>query len=114
MGQVFNKGLNVDEKHKGLLKRLKNIEDKTDNQLDLIPKTKDTMFICHSSKRMKKLRERVNRENKENEIEIKNKEITLAAVMRDDMMIDIILKNMVDRLTLETICLIVNYHQKKQ
>ena len=32
LGQVFNKGLTTDEKS-GLLKRLKNIEDKTDNQL---------------------------------------------------------------------------------
>ena len=33
LGQVFNKGLTTDEKLEGLLKRLKNIEDKTDNQL---------------------------------------------------------------------------------
>ena len=33
LGQVFNKGLTTDEKSEGLLKRLKNIEDKTDNQL---------------------------------------------------------------------------------
>ena len=33
LGQVFNKGLNTDEKNEGLLKRLKNIEDKTDKQL---------------------------------------------------------------------------------
>ena len=31
LGQVFNKGLTTDEKSEGLLKRLKNIEDKTDN-----------------------------------------------------------------------------------
>ena len=40
LDQVFNKGLTTDEKQEGLLKRLKNIEDKTDNktdnQLDLI------------------------------------------------------------------------------
>ena len=30
---MFNKGLATDEKSEGLLKRLKNIEDKTDNQL---------------------------------------------------------------------------------
>ena len=30
---MFNKGLEKDEKQVGLLKRLKNIEDKTDNQL---------------------------------------------------------------------------------
>ena len=31
LGQVFNKELRTDEKSEGLLKRLKNIEDKTDN-----------------------------------------------------------------------------------
>ena len=36
LGQGFNKGLDFNEKQEGLLKRLKNIEDKTDNQLDLI------------------------------------------------------------------------------
>ena len=36
LGQVFNKGLDSIEKEEGLLKRLHNIEDKTDNQLDLI------------------------------------------------------------------------------
>ena len=36
LGQTFNKGLITNEKQKGLLKRLKNIEDKTENQLDLI------------------------------------------------------------------------------
>ena len=36
MGELFNKGLDKNEKQEGLLKRLKNIEDKTDNQLDLI------------------------------------------------------------------------------
>ena len=36
LGQGFNKGLNSNEREEGLLKRLKNIEDKTDNQLDLI------------------------------------------------------------------------------
>ena len=34
--QVFNKGLKTDEKNEGLLKRVKHIEDKADNQLDLI------------------------------------------------------------------------------
>ena len=34
MGQVFNKGLEKDEKQVGLLKRLKNIEDNTDKQLN--------------------------------------------------------------------------------
>ena len=34
LGQVFNKGLETDEKQVGLLKRLKNIENKTDKQLE--------------------------------------------------------------------------------
>ena len=34
LGQVFNKGLGKDEKQVGLLKRLKNIEDKTDKRLN--------------------------------------------------------------------------------
>ena len=34
--QVFNKGLNTDEKNEGFLKRLKNIESKNESQLDLI------------------------------------------------------------------------------
>ena len=36
LGKVFNKGLDSTEKQEGLLKRLKNIEDKTDNQLRAI------------------------------------------------------------------------------
>ena len=36
LGQVFNNGLKKDEKQERLLKRLKNIEDKTDNQLRAI------------------------------------------------------------------------------
>ena len=36
LGQVFNKGLKTDEKQEGLLKRLKNIEGKNEQQLDLI------------------------------------------------------------------------------
>ena len=35
MGQVFNKGLEFNEKE-GLLKRLKNIEGKNEQQLDLV------------------------------------------------------------------------------
>ena len=34
LGQVFNKGLDSSEKQERLLKRLKNIEDKTDKQLN--------------------------------------------------------------------------------
>ena len=41
LGQVFNKGLKTDEKQEGLLKKLKNIEDKTDEQLKTIKASKD-------------------------------------------------------------------------
>ena len=40
-GQVFNKGLDSSEKQEGLLKRQKNIEDMTDNQLSAIKGQKD-------------------------------------------------------------------------
>ena len=33
LGQIFNKGLKTDEKQVGLLKRLNNIEDKTEKKL---------------------------------------------------------------------------------
>ena len=36
LGELFTEGLDKNEKSEGLLKRLKNIEDKSDNQLDLI------------------------------------------------------------------------------
>ena len=36
LDQMFNKGLTTDEKSEGLLKGLKNIENKTDNQLRAI------------------------------------------------------------------------------
>ena len=41
LGQLFNKGLKTDEKQVGLLKRLKNIEDKTDEQLKTIKAGED-------------------------------------------------------------------------
>ena len=41
LGKVFNKGLDTSEKQVGLLKRLKNIEDKTDRQLE---KNKDNQL----------------------------------------------------------------------
>ena len=36
LGKVFNKGLDESDKKEGLLKRLKNIEDKNKDQLDEI------------------------------------------------------------------------------
>ena len=35
LGEIFNKGLDSSEKQEGLLKRLKNIEGKNEQQLDL-------------------------------------------------------------------------------
>ena len=53
---MFNKGLTKDEQSEGLLKRLKNIEDKTDNQMIAIennignqPAIKDGMNNQQSS-----------------------------------------------------------------
>ena len=54
MGQVFNKGLNENERQEGLLKRLKNIEDKTDNQLKAIEGQKnDQLTIIKKSNQPK-------------------------------------------------------------
>ena len=36
LGQIFNKGSNTSERKEGLLKRLKNIEGKNEQQLELI------------------------------------------------------------------------------
>ena len=44
LGQVFNKGLDSNERQEGLLNRLKNIEDKTDNQLRAIQGQKDNQL----------------------------------------------------------------------
>ena len=41
---MFNKGLKADEKQERLLKRLKNNEDKTDNQLKTIKDNKDSQL----------------------------------------------------------------------
>ena len=41
LDQVFNKGLDVGDKQEGLLKRLKNIEGKNEQQLDLIRDERD-------------------------------------------------------------------------
>ena len=41
LGELFNTGLDKNEKREGLLKRLKNIEDKTNNQLRAIECQKD-------------------------------------------------------------------------
>ena len=42
MGKVFNKGLDKDDQKEGLFKRLKNIEDKNEEQLKLLNNTNKT------------------------------------------------------------------------
>ena len=58
LGQAFNKGLKTDEKQEGLLKRLKNIENRTDNQLKAIKDNKDSQLgiesICYIVKELSK------------------------------------------------------------
>ena len=78
LGQVFNKGLYSSEKQEGLLKRLKNIEDKTDNQLFAIRDQGDrqldlignfntrTKSLGFDNKRLSKLIKEI--DDKENEI----------------------------------------------
>ena len=39
LGKIFNKGLDKDDKEEGLFKRLKNIEDKNEEQLQLFSTT---------------------------------------------------------------------------
>ena len=43
LGKVFNKGLSEDDKKEGLLKRLKNIEDKNETTLEVKDKTKQNI-----------------------------------------------------------------------
>ena len=43
MGKVFNKGLSKDDNKEGLLKRLKNIEDKSEKPLEVKDKTKENI-----------------------------------------------------------------------
>ena len=42
MGKIFNKGLDKDDQKEGLFKRLKNIEDKNEEQLKLLSNTNKT------------------------------------------------------------------------
>ena len=42
MGNIFNRGLNEDDKKEGLFKKLRNIEDKKEEQLKLLSNTNKT------------------------------------------------------------------------
>ena len=53
LGQVFNKELTKDERQEGLLKRLKNIEDKTDNRLRAIEDQENRQFNLIENKKTK-------------------------------------------------------------
>ena len=85
LGQVFNKGLDSNEKQKGLLKRSKNIEDKADNQLfaievqgnrqlDLIDEINDgrKRSIGFKNERLVRLEREI--KNKEREVRDKERE----------------------------------------
>ena len=50
LGKIFNKGLDKDDKKEGLFKRLKNIEDKNEEQLKLLSNTdKTSSYIKNES-----------------------------------------------------------------
>ena len=82
LGKVFNKGLDANEKQEGLLKRLKDIEDKTGNQLNLIrdqdgrqldltgkinaEKTGSIKFENGKSEKLRELIKKIKKETKEN------------------------------------------------
>ena len=94
LGQVFNKGLDSNKKQEGLLKRLQNIEDKTDNQLDLIRdqgerqldrigrislgNTKAINFYDGPDKKLRGLVNRANKETNENERKDKVFNVTIS------------------------------------
>ena len=58
LGKVFNKGLNESDKKEGLLKRLKNIEDKNKDQLDAIKdqRPRRKAIRCNQRSRKKAVR----------------------------------------------------------
>ena len=84
LGEIINKTLDKNERYEGLLKRLKNIEDKTDNQLDLIKDQGDkqldligkvnlgkTKNIRFQDEGLKDLKEETDKKKKISEREIK-------------------------------------------
>ena len=101
LGQVFNKGLLVGEKQEGLLKRSKNIEDKADNQLDLIKGQKNKQLdlikyqknkqpdpageIKFTDERLNKLRDEIIKQTEEYE----NKDLEHAVSKNDKYNINV-------------------------
>ena len=76
LGQVFNKGLDSNENQEGLLKRLKNIEGKTYNQLDSIRDQGDRELDLINKVNLGRIKstEFQNEKLKKLDKEIKNKE----------------------------------------
>ena len=83
---MFNKGLDKDERQEGLLKRLKNLEDKANNQLDLIKSQRisqkeidkfydgaDTEILELEKRAINESIENINDENKVFSVKINNK-----------------------------------------
>ena len=74
LGKIFNKGLNEDDKKEGLIKRLKNIDDKSEKQLKAIENEnekqldtnlkslKSISYFSQLSKKAKELFEKIKKE----------------------------------------------------
>ena len=63
MCKIFNKGLNKDDQKEGLFKRLKNIEDKNEKQLDTNSKSlKSISYFSQLSTKAKELFEKIKKE----------------------------------------------------
>ena len=63
LGKIFNKGLNENDKKEGFFKRLKNIEDKNEKQLDKNSKSWNSIsYSSQLSKKAKELFEKIKKE----------------------------------------------------
>ena len=65
LGKIFNKGLNKDDQKEGLFKRLKNIEDENEKQLDTNSKSlKSISYFSQLSTKAKEFFEKIRKEKK--------------------------------------------------
>ena len=65
LGKIFSKGLSKDDKKEGLFKRLTNIEDKNEKQLDTNSKSlKSISYFSQLSTKAKELFEKIKKEKK--------------------------------------------------
>ena len=100
LGKVFKKGLDKDDKKEGLLKRLKNIEDKNkdhldkieyqgQNQLDLIKKQgkKNLELINRQEKQLKEIKNQKKKLIEKLEREEKSEKIVLLKDNLDDILV---------------------------